>query len=398
MDKEIIERIKTHKLGNKEEALSLYFSLCDCLKEKYGLVDSDYDESSTRRGKEWLDIHHIMEYELDDIARRTQAVKDFESYKLRYGNENVVIALKSADFNDAKKKEEIRKQYPGKSVCFWGIDYTLEELKPYNVKEQLVYANKIEHFLLHYLIASSKGAKIHCGGPNYLWDNCVELDLYGFDADYKNNLKNNKEIFYSIMSSEEVTLLYKKLIDWQDWSIRERATYWTNFKYMVIYLDKKEVSYVDDKEKFFKFLNILDFKLDKEIENKIKTLPFKIKIVTLGNGTKAKVIKEDLYSLDEKTILSFNGIFFKKSFTVPSNIETITEYALHLGLSLEKITIPISVKEIADKAFTAKVGGIGSRRCPNLQKIYYRGTKEMWDVQFSNVDLEGITLVCKKKV
>ena len=33
-------------------------------------------------------------------------------------------------------------------MTYYGVDYTLEELKPYNIKEQLVYANKIASSLL----------------------------------------------------------------------------------------------------------------------------------------------------------------------------------------------------------------------------------------------------------
>ena len=40
--------------------------------------------------------------------------------------------------------------------------------------------NKIEHFLLHYLIVSIRNSKF-AGGPNYLWDCSVALDIYGFD-------------------------------------------------------------------------------------------------------------------------------------------------------------------------------------------------------------------------
>ena len=55
-------KILNHKLGDVEDAKSLYDELCAFLEEKYGLVDKDYDENPTKRGTEWLDIHHIMEY------------------------------------------------------------------------------------------------------------------------------------------------------------------------------------------------------------------------------------------------------------------------------------------------------------------------------------------------
>lgn len=387
----LIEKIRQHTLGNKEEAFSLYFTLCDCLKEKYGLVDRDYDENPTRRGKEWIDIHHIREYELDDIANRTNIARDLEKEIRNPSFENqIVIGLKSSEWNDAKM-EEIRKQYPDKSVAFWGVDYTLEELKPYNVKEQLVYANKIEHFLLHYLITSAKGKKVFSGGPNYLWDSSVALDIYGFDKEYMNNLKNEKEKFYSVLSSEEITLLYKKLIDWKGWEDWRCSRYWMNFKTMLRNISNKEVSYVDDKEKFFELFNIIKYNLPKEIANEIITFPYKTKIIKWC-GIDAKIINKNIYSIDEKTVLYFRGIFNNKSFTVPSNIERIASGAF---LScMEQITIPTTVKEMEDKVFTCQPSGV--RRCPNLKKIYYKGTKQMWETNFSNVDLDGITLVCKK--
>ncbi len=72
-DREFVEQIKALPLENAEEARSIYFVYCAHLKGKYGGVDKNFDENPTKRGKEWLDIHHIMEYELDDIAKRTNA-------------------------------------------------------------------------------------------------------------------------------------------------------------------------------------------------------------------------------------------------------------------------------------------------------------------------------------
>lgn len=271
---EYIIKIKNHALGNKQEASILYFEFCDCLKRKYGLVDRDYDDKPTKRGKEWIDIHHIREYELDDIARRTDIARDFERRKLKNKYEDrVLVALKSSDWNH-EKMEEIKKQYSGKSVTFWGVDYSLQELKPYNVKEQLVYANKIEHFLLHYLIVSMKDI-IFAGGPNYLWDDSVALDIYVFEKQYMNDLKNAKEKFYSDLSSEEITILYKKLIDWKDWKIRQCSNYWMNSKTIFRYLSKRGVCYIEDKDKFCKLLKILGLSLNKETYNKIISLPFK---------------------------------------------------------------------------------------------------------------------------
>lgn len=394
---ELIEKIKTHALGNKEEAYSLYFLLCDCLKEKYGLVDSDYDENPTKRGKEWIDIHHIREYELDDIANRTENARFIEREKLRRPGE--VMGIKSEIFHDKEKFEEIKKSNPNVKA-FYGVDYTLEELKSYNMKEQLVYANKIEHFLLHYLIVSFGDKKFY-GGPNYLWDCSVALDLYGFDQEFMNNLKDEKEKYYSLLTSEEVTLLYKKLIDWKGWEAWRFSRYWTNYKQIIHFLNEREVSYVEDKDKFFRLLNILGIDLNKDIKNKIISFPFKATIITHPSGINIKLINHHWYSMDEKTIYQFFLYFDLKSFTVPMNIEKIGNGAFYEGYHLEKITIPITVKDMDDKAFTGFPFKLKLSRpsCPNLKKIYYRGTKEMWDSKFANVEIpEGVTLVCRKKL
>lgn len=396
---EYIEKIKSHTLGNKQEASILYFAFCDCLKRKYGPVDRDYDDKPTRRGKEWIDIHHIREYELNDIANRTEIARELEKMKIKNHYEDlIIVALKSSDWND-EKMEEIRKQYSGKSVAFWGVDYSLEELKPYNAKEQLVYANKIEHFLLHYLIVSMENLSF-AGGPNCLWDNSVALDMYGFDQRYMNDLKSVKEKFYSVISSEEVTMLYKKLIAWKDWDLSQCSKYWISYQRIIHYLNKMQVSYVEDKAKFFKILDILGFKLNKDICKKIISFPYKLKPIICPGGIEARKINGHIYSVDGKTALKFKIHTTLKSFTVPNDVERIANGAFFPGFSLEKITIPISVKEIEYKAFTGYPFNLkisGCRVCPNLKTIYYNGTKAMWDANFSNVETAyGVRVVCKK--
>lgn len=233
---EIIEKIKKHELSNEKEAFSLYNELCEFLKLKYGPVDKDYDKNPTKRGKEWLDIHHIREYELDDIAKRTDQAKG-----------KLLFPIFS-------------------TMC------TLEELKPYNVKEQLVYANKIEHFLLHYLIDSIRGRMIFSGGPNFLWDDCIALEYYAFQKEHLKVIKSQKELFYSTLSSEEITRLYKKLITWKKWNIQECSRYWKTINYTISCLKEKNVSLLDDTDKFFQLLNILEYELSDEIKNKINAL------------------------------------------------------------------------------------------------------------------------------
>ena len=72
------------------------------MQEKYGFVDKDYDENPTRRGKEWLDIHHILEYDLDDIARRTENAKATERHLLKKEKGEIIIILHPEDFCDEK--------------------------------------------------------------------------------------------------------------------------------------------------------------------------------------------------------------------------------------------------------------------------------------------------------
>lgn len=385
---ELIEKIKNHELGNKEDAKTLYDSLCDFLKEKYGPVDKDYDENPTKRGKEWLDIHHIREYELDDIAKRTDQAKGKLWFPL---------------FS---------------TMC------TLEELKPYNVKEQLVYANKIEHFLLHYLIDSIRGQKIFSGGPNFLWDECVALDYYGFEKVYMNDIKSNKDVYYSIMSSEAITCLYKKLIDWKNWDIKQCARHWNTINYMIKYLDDKKVSYVEDKDVFFNLLDVVGYELSDEVKNKIVTLPFKDLIVE-WNGQMTKIYNNHLFALDKKTAIIFNIHESHKSFNVPNYVERIADGAFRCGLCLETLTIPTTVKEIDSNVFVVECSGIykgefwpqmgpcvpvlltenmeryftstwKGKCCKYLNTVIYKGTQQEWDEKFSNVDLDGVTLICKK--
>ena len=395
---DLIKKIQKHTLGDKQEATTLYFELCDCLKDKYGLVDRDYDDKPTKRGKEWIDIHHIREYELDDIARRTDIARDFERRKLKNKYEDyVLVALKSSDWNH-EKMEEIRKQYSGKSVEFWGVDYSLQELKPYNVKEQLVYANKIEHFLLHYLIVSMKDIRF-AGGPNYLWDCCMALDVFGFKNEFMNELKKIKNKFYSIMSIEEVTILYKKLIDYKGWNIYICSRYWMNHKHIMHYISENEVSYVENPNKYFELLSMLDYWLPPEMYNKIDTLPYKTKIVECF-GIKAQEIDNHIYSLDGKTALRFSLHASRKSFTVPKHVEIIANGAFHFIYSLEKIIIPITVKEIGAEAFSGLPFNLkGEKILPvSLKTICYGGSKDMWNAKFSNVELpDGVKLVYKIK-
>ena len=54
--RDLICRIKNHELGNKDEAMSLYHELIVYLRNKYGLVDEDFDQNQTGHLDEKQDI------------------------------------------------------------------------------------------------------------------------------------------------------------------------------------------------------------------------------------------------------------------------------------------------------------------------------------------------------
>ena len=223
-------------------------------------MDKNYDEKPTKRGNEWLDIHHILEYQLDDIAQRTETARFVENRILTHDCNEVIVIMKNDDFHNKEKREKVFLQYPTQKVCIYALDYTLQDLKPYNNKENLVYANQIEHFLLHYLIDSIRGIKIFSGGSNYLWDSVVALDIYNFDKEYLKNIQKNKSFYYSFMTSEEVTYLYKKLIKWKRWTIQKCERYWQNHKIALKKLNDGNMSYMQNTEKYLKLLDILGAK------------------------------------------------------------------------------------------------------------------------------------------
>lgn len=185
--KETIKQIQSLDLTDKhlaKKAKALYNQLVKILLEKYGNVDDDFDCNPIKRGAEWLDIHHIDETEMDNIAQRTNAAKKMKNAKL------------------------------------------LDELKIFNKKERLIYANKIEHFLLHYLIDCIQGQEsIISGGPHFCWDSAIALEYFILKQPHLIELQKRKD-FYSDISLIEITKLYKKFIDWHGLLIPTIKSFW----------------------------------------------------------------------------------------------------------------------------------------------------------------------------
>ncbi len=124
---------KSYIVMTKERAFELYETMCLYCKVIYGKVNQDYDDHPRTRGAENIDIHHIDELTLDNIAIRT---------------------------NRAQKEGDIKE---------------LERLKPYNKKERLVYADKEDHFLLHCLIEKIRPGL--GGGPHYLYAYIINQNM-----------------------------------------------------------------------------------------------------------------------------------------------------------------------------------------------------------------------------
>lgn len=367
----------------------IYFDYCKYLQYKYGEVNKDYDENPRRRGKEWLDIHHIMEYEQLNLAERTMIAKELERLERKPPEGKLVIILNEEEWYKEKKTNELHEKYKGQHVAFYGRTETLSDLKPYNLREQLVYANKIEHVLLHYLIISMNQRKKITPGVSFLWDACVALDLYYLKQKNLQQIQINKETYYELMSSEEITMLYKKLIDWSKDDISSCTKYWCNFSSVITALEYERVRHIKDIDKFLHYMKLLQVNLSKQTIDDIFTLPYRA-IRLKYDDKEALKIDGNFYSLDEKTIIYFgsNYLLGKKNLVIPDSIENIDSDALMRAIYIEKITIPQTVKYIHPNAF---------KRAIKLNEIIYKGTLTEWNERFSDVDISGITLKYNKR-
>ena len=69
---DFVEQIKNLQFGNINDAFILYKEYIAFLNTKYGYVDRDYTDNPTKRGLEWIDIHHILEYNPQQNSRQSQ--------------------------------------------------------------------------------------------------------------------------------------------------------------------------------------------------------------------------------------------------------------------------------------------------------------------------------------
>lgn len=165
--REIYDLLMT-RCNNREEAKNKYDEYCDFLKSKYQPITQDYDGYHRTRGKEGISIHHIDETAIDDIATRT---------------------------NKAKKEKD---------------DVALIFLKTYNQKERLVYANQVEHFLLHALIFAYNHQQ--SGGPHFLFGEILKFKIGIFEENSKEKIiQTSIEEKFLYISFEEICNIYKKI-------------------------------------------------------------------------------------------------------------------------------------------------------------------------------------------
>lgn len=190
-------------------AKRLYIKFCEFLKSKNGKVFNDYDKQHITKGYDWIDIHHINEIDIDNIAVKTQ---------------------KAQQDNDFK---------------------TIKKLSNYNNCERLVYANKVEHFLLHALLDIVRNNR--SGGLHFIFGDLVKLEIGIFDEDSKfYNIQNEKKEFYKFITIENLIDIYT--INCKYFNIKNIEPFVKSFW--------KIEEYNYDKDKYKSILNIINEKLN----------------------------------------------------------------------------------------------------------------------------------------
>ena len=165
-DKAIIQDLANGKLTDSN-AKEFYEKLVTYCRNKNGPVLDDFDKNPCRRGDEWIDIHHIDETQLDNIAKRT--------YEAQMSN-------------DVK---------------------TLEELKVHNKASRLVYATKVEHFLLHYIIEYLRGPG---GGPHWIFGDILRTHFHIKIDEFENDDFSYRLACFSDVTFKQIEHLYKSIL------------------------------------------------------------------------------------------------------------------------------------------------------------------------------------------
>lgn len=149
----------------------LYTSTINAFKSKYGVVFYDYDDTDIRKkGKEWLDIHHIDEDKTENIGVKTKN------------------AIESND------------------------DKNIFKLKKYNERSRLVYVNKIEHFLVHLLLDLQK-PELPTGGTHLIYGTIVQMIIGNFKkTDYRYDIQQRLNDFFDHFTFKEITRLYSQVL------------------------------------------------------------------------------------------------------------------------------------------------------------------------------------------
>ena len=157
------------KLIDSINAERMYYEFCEALKSKYGIILNDYDKNHKKRGAEWIDIHHVDEIIEHNIAVKTQLAQQNKNLK------------------------------------------SLQTLEEFNKSNRLVYANKIEHFILHALLDMYKSSydNLYQGGLHFAFGDILKLEIGLFDKDSVFfNLQNQKQKFYQYISFDNIVDIY----------------------------------------------------------------------------------------------------------------------------------------------------------------------------------------------
>ena len=164
--KYMVDEIKGYLLyGDYEDKIlaeKLYDKFCKILPMYNGAVKQDYNEHHITRGGEWIDIHHIDEKSVSNVSNKETWV-------------------------------------------FLGLeDYLL-----LNQKSRLVFATKVEHFLLHSLTDIING--IDNGGTHATFGSLLKMKIGIFEENSKEyQIQQRNDEFYKKITFDEVLRIYER--------------------------------------------------------------------------------------------------------------------------------------------------------------------------------------------